>query len=54
MKDGDGLIQKLKEATKERDRRYMEYLLACPVYEAKLECLIPYKIDGSEEVFNWN
>ena len=54
VKDGDKLIQQLRDKAKERDKRYMEYLFKCPECEARYGWFAPYRIDGSEKVFNWN
>jgi len=54
VKDGDKLVQELRDKAKERDRRFMEYLLVCPRLDTNYEPMAQYKIDGSEETFNWN
>ena len=53
VKDGDKLVQQLRDKAKERDKRYVEYLLKCPEWTGQ-NVLISYRIDGSEETFNWN
>ena len=50
MKDGDILLEKLKEAVREQRRKLLEYLLECP--ELRLEATIPYHLDGSEDILN--
>jgi hypothetical protein len=51
MKDGDKLVEAVK---KRNQQKLLWMLLSSPIYEYKLECLIPYKIDGSEETLCWN
>ena len=56
MKDGDRLVQKLRDKAKERDKRYMEYLFKCPIYGNSIEYypMERHTVDGSEITFNQN
>ena len=50
MKDGDILLEKLKEAVREQRRKLLEYLLACP--ELTPDATSPYQLQGTEDILN--